>query len=53
MTWKEDFLEVDSMMINWWIVAFLCGVCSLLYLTLSNVSVLYTAICPFAMPAMT
>ena len=23
MTWKQDILEVDSMVVSWWIVAFL------------------------------
>ena len=23
MTWKKEFLKVDSMVVSWWIVAFL------------------------------
>ena len=26
MVWKKEFLEVDSMVVSWWIVAFLPSV---------------------------
>ena len=26
ITWKYDILEVDSMVVTWWIAAFLCSV---------------------------
>ena len=25
MTWKQDILEIDSMVVSWWVVAFLCS----------------------------
>ena len=42
MTWKWDFLEVDSVVVTWWIVAVLCSVSSFLF---SNVISSVTMYC--------